>query len=152
MKTKLITLVVICASLSGCSKRSEDASSAVQSKYRTGQVWSYNTRPNEAESEMTILKVESYPPIGNVVHVSIRGLRIMNPRTKEGFVSILPFATFSEDAINRSVLSLTGEKTELPDYKGAHEAWQQKYQENQGGVFPVPVAEAVALVEKNMNR
>jgi hypothetical protein len=154
MKTNrlIITLIVICASLSGCGKRGDDASSAVQSKYRTGEVWSYKTRPNEADSKITILKVESRPPLGNVVHVSIQGLRIKNPRSKEGFVVTVPFATFSEEAINNSVLSLAKENAELPDYKEAYEEWRQRYEENPGGVFTITLAEAVALMEKNMNR
>lgn len=64
----------------------------------------------------------------------------------------MPFATFSEDAINRSVTSFMKDNAALPDYKEAYEEWQQRYQENQGGVFTIPVAEAVGQMEKNMNR
>lgn len=154
MKTNclLITLIVICASLVGCSKRSGDTSSAVQSKYKAGQVWSYQTRPNEPDSKITILKVEPRPPIGNVVHVSILGLNIKNSRSKDGVVTTISFATFSEDAINASVLNLVQENSELPAYQEAYDAWRQRYEENQRGVFTAPVAEAVALMENNMNR
>ena len=154
MKTNclIITLIVVFASLIGCSNRSGDASSAVHSKYKAGQVWSYKTRPNEADSKITILKVESRPPIGNVLHISIQGLSIKNPRSKEGLVATMPFATFSEDAINTSFLSLIKENAELPHYQEAYEEWRQRHEEQQGGVFTIPVAEAVSLMEKNMNR
>ena len=154
MKPKflIIALIVFWASLMACSEQSRNTTGVAESKYKTGQVWSYKTRPNETDSKITILKVETAAAIGKVVHVSIEGLRISNPRTKEGFVATIPFTSFSEEAIDRSVVSRIKENVEVPDSKQAYEEWQQTYQQNQGGVFTMPVAEAIGLMEKNMNR
>jgi hypothetical protein len=50
----------------------------VDSTYTPGQVWSYNTRPGEASSTVTILRVERTPKLGVIVHVRIDGVQFKN--------------------------------------------------------------------------
>jgi hypothetical protein len=48
------------------------------SKYQVGERWSYRTRSGEERSSITVLKVESSPTLGVIVHVSVDGLRMQN--------------------------------------------------------------------------
>jgi hypothetical protein len=43
----------------------------VDSTYKPGQVWSYKTRPGEASSTITILRVEATPKLGTIIHVRV---------------------------------------------------------------------------------
>jgi hypothetical protein len=43
-----------------------------------GQIWTYKTRPAEADSHLTILKRETHPKLGTIVHISVDGLRMKN--------------------------------------------------------------------------
>lgn len=41
-----------------------------------GQVWTYRTRPGEEQSRVQVFVVEDVPSVGEVVHVSVDGVRI----------------------------------------------------------------------------
>src|SRR6266566_2824100 len=48
------------------------------SKFHAGQVWPYNTRPHEKGSTLTILKVESLPKLGVIIHIRVDKVRLRN--------------------------------------------------------------------------
>ncbi len=45
------------------------------SSLEVGQVWAYKTRPGENGSTLTVLKIEQFKDLGQVVHVRIDGIR-----------------------------------------------------------------------------
>jgi hypothetical protein len=47
-------------------------------KYSAGQIWGYKTRPGESDSTVTILRVETLPKIGEIVHLRIDEIRLRN--------------------------------------------------------------------------
>src|ERR1700730_2019737 len=47
-------------------------------KFVPGQVWKYKNRSHEDASTLTILKVESLPTTGTIVHIRIDKVRIDN--------------------------------------------------------------------------
>ena len=47
-----------------------------ESRYKIGQVWGYWTRPHEKNSTFTVVKVEKHPVLGNIIHISLRGLKL----------------------------------------------------------------------------
>jgi hypothetical protein len=113
-----------------------------QSRYEPGQIWKYETRPGEEDSTLTIVKVESYPELGVVVHVAIGNIQVQNPHAPNGISDTIGHMPFSEKAIDDSVTELLGVASELPDYEDGYQSWR----ESQGGVFSITVAEAIDLV------
>jgi len=51
------------------SRLCPEPTAASDSKFHSGQVWQYNTRPNEKSSTLTILEVESVPKLGQIIHI-----------------------------------------------------------------------------------
>lgn len=103
-------------------------------KYEPGQVWNYKTRAGETSSTLTILKVESLPQIGTIIHVRIDNIRLYNcaggnsPQTIE-------HAPFTRDAVDSSVTKLV-RKIEVPSFEEGYANWRQDC----GGVYTIPVA------------
>jgi hypothetical protein len=116
------------------------------SKFQPGQVWQYKTRPHEKNSTLTILKVESLAKIGVIVHIRVDKIRLRNctggpePETFEHM-------PFSRDAIDRSVVKLVKDHTDVPDFAEGYKAWRKAC----GGVYTVTVAEALQAAETGFN-
>lgn len=117
------------------------------SKYQAGQVWTYKTRPGEEASRLTIVKVEPYGNDGTAVHVHVSGLSIKAPNSPGGrmtFVSHLPFA---EATIEKCLVHLESENTDLPDYQEGYSMWKEQADKGEAGVFTISVAEALNAIE-----
>jgi hypothetical protein len=73
MKTMLMLTVVssLCWRIGGVAqdRKCLTPTSAEDPKFKPGQVWSYKTRPGEERSTITILRVESSPKLGMIVHI-----------------------------------------------------------------------------------
>jgi hypothetical protein len=63
------------------------ASSAVAADVvvKEGDCWAYATRPGEESSFLVIRKIETLPKIGEVIHISIYGLKIPNSSAPHGY-------------------------------------------------------------------
>jgi hypothetical protein len=44
--------------------------------FTPGQIWTYNTRPNEQSSRIIICRVESDPNLNQIVHIHVTGIRL----------------------------------------------------------------------------
>jgi hypothetical protein len=120
-----------------------------EGKYHVGQKWNYRTRPGEEDSLLTVVKVESAPKVGVIVHVSVEGLRVENPGVPGGVSERIHHMPFTEAAIDKSVTVLAA--TDVPvtsDEEGAYENWRRA----RGGVFTTTVAEAVELAAQAMSQ
>lgn len=118
-----------------------------ESKYKAGQVWSYKTRPSEDQSTLTIVKVETDPAFGTIVHISIQGCRIKNPKAPKGYTDVIPHMPFSEDAIDHSVVKLLRTNVPLPEFQRGYEEWRRA----KGGVFTTSVAEGIEFAERALS-
>ena len=109
--------------------------------YRAGQVWRYATRPGEETSTFTILRVESHPRLGTIIHIRVTGLRLKN---SGGEIGHMPFA---EAAIAEShpLRWTEGPAPELPEGYGS---WREAFDTGQAGIFTVPIAEGVSVVDQ----
>ena len=121
-------------------------------KYRVGQIWKFTPRPGEEGATLTVVRVESSPGLGVIVHVSIKGVHIKSPRAPGGFTDTLQHAPFSEEAITKSVTAFVGETRNLPAFEEGYREWRKVFDAGTGGVFTITVAEAVAVAESAMNR
>lgn len=106
---------------------------------QVGQVWAYKTRIGESNSTLTILKVERYKDLGQVVHVRIDGIRMRNP-VQGNIVTDLPHLPFRSAAIERSVTKLLRKSSSLPEFKEGYSTWKQAYDAGQAGAFETDVA------------
>ncbi|HEV8199265.1 MAG TPA: hypothetical protein VGS03_04525 [Candidatus Polarisedimenticolia bacterium] len=111
-----------------------------------GQVWNYHTRDVDQGSTLTICKLEDLPKAGSVVHVSLAGLHLKNPRAPGGYTGEVPHAPFTRAAIERSITTLHGQGSPPQGFEAGYRAWQ----EARGGVFSMPVADVAGLIEKSL--
>lgn len=121
-----------------------------ESKYEVGQVWSYKTRPGEKASTFVVVKVESHPKLGNVVHIALRDLKIRKP--DGNFIEAAGHLPFAEAAIDVSAVKLLKEKAELPDYEEGYGLWREAFEAGEAGVYTMGVAEAVGVMEEALNQ
>lgn len=122
------------------------------SEFKVGQVWKYKTRPNEADSRLTVCKVETAGKLGTVVHVSISAVKVKSPKNKDGEASEISHLPFAESAIKQSVIELAQEKVALPNYSGGYETWRNAVEQSKGGVWTIAVADAIAAIETALNK
>jgi hypothetical protein len=93
--------------------------------YKAGQVWKFNDlRFNDPT--ITILKVESHPKVGNIIHVRIDKL----PAGDCGNIhltSSIEHLAVTESSLRSSAYQLLEENVELPDaYFDAYRRWDKK--------------------------
>jgi len=111
------------------------------SKFRPGQVWQYRTRSHEEDSTLTILKVESVPKLGTIIHVRVEKIRLRNC-TGGPEPDKFEHMPYTRDAIERNVTKLVRERT-VPAFQTGYEEWRKAC----GGVYTITVAEAINVAE-----
>jgi hypothetical protein len=119
-------------------------------KYHVGETWSYRTRPGEEGSTLTVVKIES-SPIGVIVHIYVRGLRIMNPRAPGGINTEAQHLPMAEQALEKSVTKMVAARGPLPPYEDGYRQWKTAVDGGKAGAFTVSVAEVITLAEKALN-
>lgn len=121
-----------------------------ESKYKVGQVWSYKTRPSEEKSTFIVVKVESHPKLGNIIHIALRDLKLRKPNGD--FIESAGHLPFAEEAINKSAVKVMKEKADLPDYEEGYKMWREAFDAGKAGVYTISVAEAVGVMEETLNQ
>jgi hypothetical protein len=115
-------------------------------KFHPGQVWEYHTRPREKKSTLTILKIESIPQLGVIVHIRVDKIRLRNcsggPEPDK-----FEHMPFSRDAIDRSVVKLVKDHSDVPNFAEGYAEWR----EDCGGIYTISVAEAIQAGEEVFN-
>jgi len=113
---------------------------------RPGQVWRYATRPGEEQSRVQILKVDSDPVIGEIIHIAITKVRIL-PSENGLSVTTIGHVPISREALEGSGLSLESKSGEPPDIPEGYKVWRDAFHGGTAGVFSIPVAEIVEVME-----
>ena len=115
------------------------------SKFRPGQVWQYKTRPNEDGSTLTILKVETLPKRGTIIHIRIEKIRLRNctggPEPDDLHVP------FTRHAIEGSVTKLLRAGS-VPEFQEGYDAWKKAC----GDVYTISVADAIQDMEDSFKK
>src|SRR5262245_21541986 len=145
MKFLLTILAVFCSLfLVSCSSTGKPVLKTTDaSEFKPGQVWNYKTRANEAGSTVLIQRVEIAGDIGTVVHVTVDGLKIKNPREKSGEQNRNDFLPFTESALKQSVTVPASKTATFPDFSEVYQEWRKAYMQNNATAWTMPVAEAV---------
>ncbi len=121
------------------------------SRFQVGQIWKYQTRLVDPKSTLRILKVERLHRTTIAVHIQVNGLHTKSASDKQGggTASHLPF---SEEALEASVTELLAANQPLPeDYEEGYGMWRAAFLNGKAGVFAVPVAEVVNMIEEMMS-
>lgn len=116
---------------------------------RAGQVWRYRTRPGEAGSRLTILKVEDDAKFGRVVHTRFDRLRVINRAGNvSGSVLHVPFR---EASLRPALVELSG--TAEASLDAASEArWKANVAAGRAEPWSKPPEEVLAHIEKEMQK
>ncbi|HXS12177.1 MAG TPA: hypothetical protein VN734_05705 [Acidobacteriaceae bacterium] len=141
----MIGCALACRAPAQSSAPCPEPGAAVDAKFSPGQVWTYYSRETEPAATITVLKVETLPKIGVIVHIRLDGIRLHNcssgPEPRE-----IEHAPFTREALDRSVVKLirTGE---VPSFQEGYSRWRHDC----GGVYTITVAEMVAADERTLN-
>jgi hypothetical protein len=104
--------------------------------YEPGQRWTYRTREYDAGSTLVIGKIDKRPVGQPILHVTVLGV---NPHAGADSVDIAHMP-FSQKAIDDSVLALVETNVGVgPRFHEGFDIWSA----DQGGIFDIPVAQAV---------
>lgn len=106
--------------------------------YEPGQIWKYKTRIFESESTLMILKVETYDDIGEVIHIRVNGINMINPKLGNK-INGLPHLPFKKLAIDSSVISLVKTVSDIPNFKDGYNTWKKAYIAGKAGAFSTKV-------------
>ncbi|MDR6385102.1 hypothetical protein [Paraburkholderia caribensis] len=135
------TLTMLCATLISCAAVASDTGVGA-TQLRAGQVWAYKNRPDEQGSTLTILKVEKYPDLGEVVHIRVDGIHMPNP-LKGNIISDIPHLPFKELAIKQSITHLVRTSIPVPDFRGGYDTWRKAHDAGEAGAFDTPVKQTL---------
>jgi hypothetical protein len=116
------------------------------SAFQPGQVWHYKTRPGEEASTLEVLKVETHPKTGVIVHVAVSGVRVRTP--SGGYTEELGHLPLAEDALRRSVTTKVRDGAPTDRGTEGYQEWRRAFDAGRGGVFTTTVAECVGFVEQ----
>jgi len=116
-------------------------------KYHVGETWKYKARPGEEASTLTVVRVESTPKLGVIVHVSLLGLKVHSNHAPTGISDRIAHMPFSEGAIDKSVTAIVGKAEPLPEFEEGYREWRAGFDQGKAGVFTTSVADAVGYIE-----
>lgn len=119
-------------------------------RYAVGQVWKYHHRHGEDGSRLMVLRIDTEPGYGNIVHVAVSGLSIRAPQAPNGYIREMGHLPFVEDAIDQSVTELVDTLPEPPAGDG-YAVWREAFDKGEAGVFTVPLGKLLALTEQSVS-
>ena len=111
---------------------------------KVGQEWQFEGRPDDPQPTLVIDRIETIPEVGEVVHVSVRGVRIRNPRAPGGISHEMPHMPISRSALEKSITRVLHDSVPLPAFEEGYAQWKRA----QGGVFTITVREALDFLEQ----
>ena len=118
------------------------------SQFQVGQQWHYQTRPQEIGSTFNVVKTEHYPNIGNVIHISVAGLKIANAHHPSGTTETASHLPFLEEALAQSATDLVAQNAPVSDdYREGYEQWKAAFDAGKAGAWGIALAEAVEAME-----
>lgn len=119
--------------------------------FAIGQIWRYQTRPSEPHAQLTIVKIDQIADV-TIVHISLAGLRIINPHVPDGYGESVGHMPIGADALKSSVTQLVGQADVLPDYEEGYQTWKAAFDAGEGGFFTIGLAECIGYMETAINQ
>jgi hypothetical protein len=118
--------------------------------FKPGQVWRYAAREHEEQSRVHILRIDSNRTVGDIVHIAISGVRIERSDASSAYITNISHVPVSPQALESSDLSLESELEEIPDFEEGYRIWREAFDSGDAGIFSIPVAEIVDVMEQTM--
>jgi hypothetical protein len=115
--------------------------------YAEGQVWDYRTRPGEEGSLLKIQRIEPWPmpdSADRVYHISVIGVRVGGATAPLP----LPHLPVSRETLDVSVTGLSRSTAAFPSPEEGIGEWRAA----RGGIFTIPMAAIVAVVDEALTR
>ncbi|MGY8746907.1 MAG: hypothetical protein ACKVHR_02460 [Pirellulales bacterium] len=113
-------------------------------QFSIGQVWTYATRDCEPDSRITIVRLDEDADFGTIIHIFVSGVSIPNTQAPDGVTTFIAHLPYSEEALEKCVIQLDEETSELPDYESAYQLWRAAFESDEAGVFDDPVSQVIA--------
>ncbi len=134
---KLLTLLFILMVAVACSKPTKP-------EFAVGQEWSYKARETESTSTLIIGAIENHPEMGEIFHISVNKVKVINPRAEEGLATEISHLPVSKESLMNSVLNKVADSKFDKNVEEGINTWR----EANGGVFSITVAEAIEYIEE----
>jgi len=115
-----------------------------------GDCWSYDTRAGEEDSFIVIRKIEMVPSLGEVIHVSIYGIKLKNPLTASGYQTSMLMLSFSGGPLRASLKERIIRKIPEDEWRFAYHSLSEKVNGHQPIPILEPVKEHLSHSEKTM--
>ena len=119
--------------------------------YAVGQIWSYRTRPGEEASHVIIDKIERNSTLGQIYHVTLRGVRMKNLNMSSGFQDLLPHLPLAKESLDKSVTALIGAGKADPEFLDGYREWKTAFDAGKAGVWKASLKQIVGTLEKAIN-
>jgi hypothetical protein len=120
-------------------------------RYEQGQVWQYNSRPEDENSVLIVVATEAHEKYGVIVSVTVVGLQMRSTHHEKGYIEHVSHLPLAEKALDESVTECLGYADELPPFEEGYNAWKEAFDAGNAGIFTIPVAEVVQAMEAAMN-
>jgi hypothetical protein len=117
---------------------------AEEREYAVGQVWAYDTAPEDTGSLIQIREIEQIGPVDQpitVYHVSMSGVSV--GQDKPIGIGHLPVSRSTLDA---SVTGLVADAPPFDDYTGGKAEWEAA----NGGVFTISLREIAEIIRSQV--
>lgn len=135
------------AQIGALPKNDTRLNDASDPKFHVGDVWGYKTRSGEDNSRLTVVKIDSSPELGIIVHIAVDNLTWKDCQNRP-FPQSVPHMPFARKALDVSLLKQTGVVQSLPDYQNGYEEWKAAYSKKSAGIYIIEVRDAVSVAEQ----
>ena len=115
-------------------------------KFHIGDVWEYKTRSGEEHSRLTILRIESSPELGIILHVAVDNLTWKDCQDNAVPESV-PHMPFARQVVDGRVIKRISNEP-VPEYRDGYENWKEAYSSKRAGIYVIAVRDAVSVAEK----
>jgi hypothetical protein len=116
---------------------------ATDTKFKPGQVWHVKARSWEPDATATVLRVESLPKVGIIIHARIDHVA-MHTCPGNPVMNTIQHSPITRDAFDQSISNIILSDSAAPDFKAGYEDWRTHC----GGVYSISIAEILAINEK----
>ena len=117
--------------------------------FSIGQVWSYNNRPQDQDSSLTIVHIDNANDT-TIIHIALQGVKVKNSTSPNGYTNSIGHLPVGIEAMRESVRKLQSTVDTLPDYEDGYKQWKTAFDSGDAGFFSIPVCEIVNYVEQTL--
>jgi len=121
----------------------------VNTKFKIGQIWKYDTRIGEENSRLIIVNVTQHEYFGDIINIAVNGLKIESPYSEEGYMHTISHLPCTEASIIESVEELVEISNNLPDFEEGYNQWKEQFDLGKAGVFGENVKEIISIMAES---